>query len=199
MRSFFDPCVDEIIEMIKYHIRAIDEFGSRCRNIFLIGGFGESRYLQEEIRDSLFRRDRRDLRIPDTSWTAVARGAVICGVEKTTMNNLVRTSMSHKSYGIAIDEVFAGGMDERDAAMHPVTGQKIAKNQMRWLINKGDVVLSDEPTVKDHKFIVRFKENEPEKMKGSVQIYSWADDTRRPTRLLNAVRGKRSRDLLRPN
>jgi hypothetical protein len=195
MRDFFNPCVDEIIEMVKYHIREIDNYGSQVRNLFLIGGFGASKFLQEELRDTLKMRDEKELRIPEESWTAVARGAVLCGIEKDSMTNLVRTSFCTKSYGIAVDESFSYANDERDLDINPVTGKKIARNQMRWMINKGDLIMSSEPTLKEHKFVVRFKEDEPEKMKGSVQIYSWPEDKHRPMRLMNAVRGTFSSTL----
>jgi hypothetical protein len=190
MRAFFDPCVDDIVEMVKYHIRSIDDFGSRVKNLFLIGGFGESKYLQQELRDSMQRRDEISLRIPDTSWTAVARGAVICGIEKETMANLIRTSHSNKHYGIAVDESASLGSDTRDLDINPNTGKKIARNQMRWLINKGDVIMNSEKTSKEHKFVVRFRDNETDKMKGAVVIYSYAEDKHRPTRLSNAKNGE---------
>jgi hypothetical protein len=135
-------------------------------------------------------RDDRELRIPDTSWTAVARGAVICGIEKESMVGLVKTAACPKHYGIAVDESFSYANDEQDLDRNPVTGKMIARNQMRWLIGKGDVIASDKPTVKEHKFVVRFRENETEKKKGSVVIYSYPEDKHRPTRLSNARKGK---------
>jgi molecular chaperone DnaK (HSP70) len=190
MEDFFNPCVDEIVEMVKYHIRSIDDHGARCKNLFLIGGFGESKFLQQELEDTLKRRDDRELRVPDTSWTAVARGAVICGIEKDSMANVVRTSASPKHYGIAIDESAHGHTDERDLDVNAVTGKAIARNQMRWLINKGDVILSNEATVKEHKFVVRFREGEESKKRGSVPLYSYSEDKHRPTRLSNAKKGE---------
>ena len=197
MREFFNPRIDDIIEMVKYHIREIENHGSRVKNLFLIGGFGESEFLKQELSDSLFRRDGKELRVPDTSWTAVARGAVLCGVEKLSMDNLTRTTCSERSYGIAVDESYSYANDERDLARHPETGKMIAKAQMKWLVNKGDLITSDEATVKEHKFVVRFKEDEIEKMKGTVQIYSWAEDKHRPTRLLNAVKELQRENLLK--
>ncbi|KIW07011.1 uncharacterized protein PV09_01906 [Verruconis gallopava] len=188
MRDFFNPCVDEIIEMIKLHIREIESHGSRAKNLFLIGGFGESKFLQEEIRDSLRMRSEIALRMPETSWTAVARGGVICGVEKKHLKTLVRTSRSQKSYGIAVDESFSYANDARDLDTNRLTGKRVARNQMKWLINKGDLILNTTPTIKEHKFVKRFVDHEAGSKKGSVVIYSWPDDKHRPTRLSNAHR-----------
>jgi hypothetical protein len=83
MRSFFDPSVDRIVELIKGQISQVEKKRSRVKvnsssvvivgtgklimqNIFLIGGFGESQYLQEELDFSL-RLRRIQLRRPDTS------------------------------------------------------------------------------------------------------------------------------------
>ena len=90
MASFFEPSATRIVEMIdnqreqieyspqlsvRLKVRAYDistkqENRTPCanigQNVFLVGGFAESQYLQESIRDSLDMRDL-ELRIPDTS------------------------------------------------------------------------------------------------------------------------------------
>jgi hypothetical protein len=66
MRSFFDPCIDQIVELVQGQILQVERKGSRVKNIFLIGGFGESQYLQEELEQSL-RLRKIQLRRPDTS------------------------------------------------------------------------------------------------------------------------------------
>jgi hypothetical protein len=71
MKSMFDPCVDCVVTLIqgqiaqvrmkKYRVR-VSIFGVWCekitanqyfQNVFLVGGFGESPYLQEELKKSL--------------------------------------------------------------------------------------------------------------------------------------------------
>ncbi|KAH0558448.1 hypothetical protein GP486_004894 [Trichoglossum hirsutum] len=66
MRSFFEPCVDRIVDLIQGQVGQIERLRTRPKNIFLIGGFAESKYLQEEIEYSLRLRNIQ-LRIPDTS------------------------------------------------------------------------------------------------------------------------------------
>jgi hypothetical protein len=83
MKSFFDVCVDQIVELIQGQNLQVERNGSRVKvnsflvvivgtgkliiqNIFLIGGFGESLYLQEELDLSLKLRNIQ-LRRPDTS------------------------------------------------------------------------------------------------------------------------------------
>jgi tRNA A37 threonylcarbamoyltransferase TsaD len=72
MRSFFDTCVDGIIQLIKEQISQVERKGKRIKTIFLVGGFGESPYLREELESSM-RLRKINLKRPDTSWTAVVR------------------------------------------------------------------------------------------------------------------------------
>lgn len=72
MKAFFDPCVDGVIELIKGQILQIERKNKRVKTIFLVGGFGESPYLQQEVEFSMRLRGIK-LKRPDTSWTAVVR------------------------------------------------------------------------------------------------------------------------------
>lgn len=72
MRSFFDPCVNGIIQLIKEQISQVERQGKRVKTIFLVGGFGESLFLKEELEFSM-RLRKINLKRPDTSWTAVVR------------------------------------------------------------------------------------------------------------------------------
>jgi hypothetical protein len=78
--KIFDPCVDEVVELIQGQINQVELKRFRvkvcmCRcifvnmltiqNVFLVGGFGESPYLQEELKKSLDLR-RVTMRRPDT-------------------------------------------------------------------------------------------------------------------------------------
>ena len=83
MKSFFDPCVDGVVELIQGQIQQVEVKKNRVKvnnslsnnvmvrqliaqNVFLVGGFGESPYLQEELKESLDLR-KITMRRPDTS------------------------------------------------------------------------------------------------------------------------------------
>ncbi len=85
MKSFFDPCVDKVVELIQGQKQQVERKRKRlkvnnsfCENVmtrqliiqsvFLTGGFGESPYLQEELRCSLEGLRNIAVRRPDTSW-----------------------------------------------------------------------------------------------------------------------------------
>jgi len=83
MKSFFNPCVDGVVELIQGQIQQVEKRRNRVKvnnslpknvtvgqlivqNVFLVGGFGESLYLQEELKESLDLR-RITMQRPDTS------------------------------------------------------------------------------------------------------------------------------------
>jgi hypothetical protein len=108
------------------------------QNIFLVGGFGESKYLQQEIDFSLRLRNIK-LRVPDTSWTAVVRGAVLWGIEKDTISNLSRATPCPQNFGICVNQAYSRVFhDEQDLTYHSFTKRPQAQEQLVWLMNKGD-------------------------------------------------------------
>jgi len=83
MRSLFDPCVDGVVELIQGQIQQVERRHNRVKvnnslpknvmvrqlivqNVLLIGGFGESPHLQEELKRSLALR-KLTMQRPDTS------------------------------------------------------------------------------------------------------------------------------------
>ena len=85
MKLCFDSCVNGVIELCQGQLQQIERQGRRLKvrrfcsstvctgfltllfqNVFLIGGFGESQFLQAELQDALSYR-KVQLRRPDTS------------------------------------------------------------------------------------------------------------------------------------
>ena len=160
------------------------------QNVFLAGGFGESKFLQEELETSLCLRERIQLRRPETSWTSVVRGAVICGVEKDTTANLAIAKPSPKFYGIAMNEEYSklGGHEVADITLHHLTRKPLATGRMRWLINKGDLILSDGARTEEIPVTIIFQQSDPRERK--MFIYSYEDDDYLPTKLQDSIHGK---------
>lgn len=53
MKGLFDPCVNRIVDLIQGQIQQVERTKNRVKNVFLVGGFGESPYLQQELKKSL--------------------------------------------------------------------------------------------------------------------------------------------------
>ena len=73
------------------------------------------------------------LGVENYSWSAVARGAVICGLQ----NIQIQSRQARRNYGIATENIF-------DPKVHPVedkvwcyrTEQWQAKNGVQWFVEK---------------------------------------------------------------
>ena len=84
------------------------------------------------------------MRRPDTSWTAVVRGAVICGTEKATLRNVSIARPCKRNYGILVDAKFSLlEHQEQDRVVDTQNGLVMAQGQIHWLLDKGDLILSD--------------------------------------------------------
>ncbi|KAK0125658.1 hypothetical protein ONS95_000339 [Cadophora gregata] len=146
MKSFFNPCVDLVFELIAGQLMQIETMGLRVRNLLLVGGFAESKYLQEELTQSLTLR-RIALRLPDTSWTAVVRGAAIMGIEKSRFSNsMAHTEMCSTGYAIAVNVPFSEvSHNPSDSNIDPITNTTIATSQLEWFVKKDDLILPESP------------------------------------------------------
>ncbi|CAG8791355.1 35958_t:CDS:2, partial [Gigaspora margarita] len=81
VKSFFDPVVNRIIRLITAQL---DE--SECTVIFLVGGFSESIYLQQRIKQ---RFSQCKVAVPPYPMAAIARGAVEYGLDTDAVKNRV--------------------------------------------------------------------------------------------------------------
>ncbi len=50
VKSIFDPIIAEVIDLIEGQVDAIRENGSTVSGIILVGGFGQSNYLYQKVR-----------------------------------------------------------------------------------------------------------------------------------------------------
>jgi hypothetical protein len=57
MLGFFDSVINEVIELVKSQIDAAVEGGDTIHQVFLVGGFGASPYLNARLREWCETRD----------------------------------------------------------------------------------------------------------------------------------------------
>jgi hypothetical protein len=121
-------------------------------------------------------------------WTAVVRGAAILGIEKSTIRALCTISACPRSYGISVNEPFSNVLhDERDRVVDPINNMIMAKDQLKWLIKKGDLMLSNQPKVTRRWFNISFQEHGPRN--GDIPIYAY-DFNDLPERCGDSLNGK---------
>ncbi|KAL8702742.1 MAG: hypothetical protein Q9201_004095 [Fulgogasparrea decipioides] len=132
MRDLFDPTVNRIIDLISAQVMA----ASHVDLILLIGGFGESEYLYQRI---LAWANRALIRVlqPREASTAIVRGAVIKGLEAAGTSKTQITRRARRWYGVTTNEMFVQGKHLAEDRYYNIdTNQFLAKNQIRWFIEK---------------------------------------------------------------
>jgi hypothetical protein len=130
-------------------------------------------------------------RTPDTSWTAIVQGAVVCGIDNVHISSIRRAKSCEYSYGVGMDEIFQETYHAREDLVHERDGESYAQAQLIWLINEGDAIFSHEPHVitKEFDVISSWAEDYID-----LPIYRYSgkydgDEADRPERLKNALEG----------
>ncbi|KAF2221155.1 hypothetical protein BDZ85DRAFT_203059 [Elsinoe ampelina] len=172
----FRKIIDQIMELIDDQAEKSKAANKSPKGLILVGGFGQSRYLFKRIKSkygvspdppvtmppgapkgkSVFSilpgfKDQSAAGFlviqPPTAWTAVVRGAVLRGISG---RDLVSSRKARRHYGLRLNVRF-------DPAKHPLSARYWddydevyrAKDQMVWLVQKGDTLLSDDPIQQD--------------------------------------------------
>jgi hypothetical protein len=133
-------------------------------------------------------------RTPEESWTSVVRGGVVCGIEKTTITNLKRSTRCRHSYAVCLDELFSEYTHAK-VDMVETKQNKIAQAQLTYLLDEGDVVLVDEPRVVEREFDFSFPKSRSGVIAFPIYRHSMSDDDERPTRFKNARDGQYQHNL----
>ncbi|ORY13860.1 hypothetical protein BCR34DRAFT_253204 [Clohesyomyces aquaticus] len=174
MRSFFGECIDEVIELIQGQIAQVDKKNNRVKTIFLIGGFSESEYLQEELAYSLRLRKIR-LRRPSTSWSAVVRGAVLYGMESTNRTDQTRMIPCPRNYGLVMNHSYSQRTHgAQEVVRNEFTNQAMVRSQFDWFLMKGDLLLPNDSRTIEKNVVCYFHENAPKVC--TLRLYEYLDD-----------------------
>ncbi|KAE8452931.1 hypothetical protein EG329_013203 [Mollisiaceae sp. DMI_Dod_QoI] len=185
MESFFKTRASRIVELIDGQRQQIAKKRSRVQNVFLVGGFAESLYLQEVVKNSLVKR-HIDLWVPDDSWTAVVRGAAIFGIEKSSNKSITKMTACDRSYGVSYNAPFSDiAHDREDHYLDLISKTAMAEDQLMWLVKKDDLILSDEPKEATATFTKKVVNKDSTKGTIPIYVYDGCRD-RIPDRLADA-------------
>jgi len=156
----------------------------------LVGGFGASGYLQQQIEFTLKLWNIK-FRTPQESWTAIVRGAVVCGIEKGSISSIRRSTGCRHSYAICLDELFSEHTHAK-VDMVETKQNRFAQSQLIWILNEGDVILADNPRRVERDFDIEFPRSRTGIMPFPIYRHSMDEEEDRPTRFKNARDGKYS-------
>src|SRR4051794_13431911 len=88
IKSMFDPIIERIIEMIEIQL---DNCRDECSIMFLVGGFGQSKYLKKRIEEKF--KDRvKNIVVSKDPIAAIVRGATLYGLSLYNQLNSMRNN-----------------------------------------------------------------------------------------------------------
>lgn len=160
VKGIFDPVINDVIGLVEGQVNAVREKGGVVSGIILVGGFGQSNYLYnclkqhfnaapppaytEQPTHEIAAAPQQSVEVmqPLYAWTAVVRGAVLRGVE----GSVVEKRKSRYHYGTSYATVF-------DETKHPVSDRYwsplwerwMVSDRMQWHIAKGTPISADTP------------------------------------------------------
>ncbi|TGJ80717.1 hypothetical protein E0Z10_g8045 [Xylaria hypoxylon] len=145
LQPIFDKTVSQIGGLVNNQIRAIETKTSQLpKLVVLVGGFGRSPYILKYLKSMLSDRITVLQARGDKPWTAICRGAALSGAANLSLADgsgspLVQSRVARSSYGwIHYLEFKEGLHDARDKWLHPTDKLWCAKNQMHWVIKRGE-------------------------------------------------------------
>lgn len=144
MLGFFEPVVDKVISLLDKQMRLANKAGgsSSINRVILVGGFGDSPYLNTVIRAWCSRQGDVRLLCPEHPQAAIVRGAALRGLEDIAP---VR-KRCRRHYGFILHDTFREGIDpQADAGYDAWSGRKVCVTRINWQIKKGQVI--DENTM----------------------------------------------------
>ncbi|GES81301.1 hypothetical protein GLOIN_2v1762633 [Rhizophagus clarus] len=101
VKEMFDPVVNKIIELITRQLASTER---RCSAMFLVGGFSESQYLQQQIRRQ-FMNQVPIIAVPKHPIAAIERGALEYGLNM----EIVQTRVLKFCYGVEVSAKWEKG------------------------------------------------------------------------------------------
>ncbi|KAL0085830.1 hypothetical protein F4703DRAFT_1851786 [Phycomyces blakesleeanus] len=134
-REIFEPVVLKVLELIAGQIKQTEVSLSA---IFLVGGFGQSRYLHKRIQGN-FQKKASSIAVPSRGELAVVRGAVMFGLNPRAVTH--RTS--RRTYGLKTYKPFDPTVDPDNKKVLLPDGRTFCRDGFCVYVNKGDIIASD--------------------------------------------------------
>ncbi|KAF9907836.1 hypothetical protein BX616_000313 [Lobosporangium transversale] len=136
----FDPVVKDVLDLIEYQLSQ-----THCEAIFMVGGFGSSRYLFDRVT-AKFATAGRQVRVPPRAELAVVRGAVTYGLHQGSIISRV----ARRWYGVDSAMDFVPGVDPEEKKTLSRDGTVRCKDRFSVYITPGQSVALGECVTKKY-------------------------------------------------
>ncbi|KAF9426193.1 hypothetical protein BGZ76_002870 [Entomortierella beljakovae] len=137
----FEPVISDVLDLIQKQLHQ----SQSCNAIFMVGGFGSSRYLEERVRQE-FSHLVGLIAVPQRPELAVVRGAVYAGLNTKTINMRV----ARRWYGVDANMPFEEGVDPESKKIISHDGHVRCKERFSVYVRPGQQIGVDECVSKEY-------------------------------------------------
>ncbi|RBA19496.1 hypothetical protein FPRO05_09599 [Fusarium proliferatum] len=137
----FEPVVNRILELVRNQIIAIQAQNRTLQNILVVGGFGASEYLFQQIKLHVPPQFQSKVVRPMDSVAAIVKGAVTAGITE----RIVTHRVARRHYLMATLQPFKEGYHPEAYRVPSLDGKDRCKFTRQIFVQKGQKVKNGEP------------------------------------------------------
>ncbi|KAG5978959.1 hypothetical protein E4U55_005710 [Claviceps digitariae] len=137
----FEPVVNRILELVRNQIIAIQAQNRALQNILVVGGFGASEYLFQQIKLHVPPQFQSKVVRPMDSVAAIVKGAVTAGITERIITHRV----ARRHYLMATLQPFKEGYHPEAYRVPSLDGKDRCKFTRQIFVQKGQRVKNGEP------------------------------------------------------
>ncbi|KAK1976692.1 hypothetical protein LZ30DRAFT_602967 [Colletotrichum cereale] len=137
----FEPVVNRILELVRNQIIAIQAQNRTLQNILVVGGFGASEYLFQQIKLHVPPQFQSKVVRPMDSVAAIVKGAVTAGITERVVTHRV----ARRHYLMATLQPFKEGYHPEAYRVPSLDGKDRCKFTRQIFVQKGQKVKIGEP------------------------------------------------------
>ncbi|KAI3392445.1 hypothetical protein diail_5689 [Diaporthe ilicicola] len=144
LQDIFNPIIEDILRLVEAQVKeaCYKRAGQALKGIFLVGGFGSSRYLKDRLSQVYAPQDIQVIQPPD-AWGAIVKGGVLDRFPDQATARVISTQ-AVRHYGVTAWYNYDAAIDVgRPTKFYPDQGKdKVEKTQ--WYISMGQDLIRDE-------------------------------------------------------
>ncbi|KAK3725350.1 hypothetical protein LTR37_000320 [Vermiconidia calcicola] len=137
----FEPVVNRILELVRNQIIAIQAQNRLLQNVLVVGGFGASEYLFQQIKLHVPPQFQNKVVRPMDSVAAIVKGAVTAGITE----RVVTSRVARRHYLMATLQPFKEGHHPEQYRVPSLDGKDRCKYTRQIFVQKGQRVKIGEP------------------------------------------------------
>ncbi|KIX02411.1 uncharacterized protein Z518_08352 [Rhinocladiella mackenziei CBS 650.93] len=140
VETIFSPLIEDIGRMVDDQVNLVQKKrlvqnhskGAEVKAIFLVGGFGASEYLKQNIQ-----RRHPDIQViqPHDAWAAIVKGAVLSQLPNEA---LITSVVAPRHYGVKAHWRYDPVKDAGQKSWYDSSHGHLRVDQMTWYIEKGE-------------------------------------------------------------